>query len=36
MENPYERLKDITRGAVVEKNSLRKYIQELDLPHEDK
>ena len=36
MENPYERLKDITRGAVVEKANLREFIQSLNLPQEDK
>lgn len=36
MDNPYEQLKEITRGNRVEKEDLRKFISTLDMPKEDK
>lgn len=36
LENPYERLKDITRGETVEKEKLRKFVSQLEIPIEDK
>lgn len=32
MENPYEKLKEITRGNKVEKEGLREFIKTLNLP----
>jgi adenylosuccinate lyase len=36
MHNPYERLKDITKGAIVERDTLRTFIGGLDLPADEK
>jgi adenylosuccinate lyase len=34
--NPYEKLKDLTRGQTIDKTSLHEFIKGLDLPEEDK
>ncbi len=34
--NPYEKLKDLTRGQAVSRESLRAFVQELDLPEADR
>ena len=36
MENPYERLKDLTRGAGIGRESLQTFLRDLDLPAEDR
>jgi adenylosuccinate lyase len=36
MENPYEKLKDLTRGNKIEKESLRKFISSLNIPEAEK
>lgn len=35
-ESPYEKLKDLTRGAKVDASKMREFIQGLDLPEQDK
>jgi adenylosuccinate lyase len=35
-ENPYEKLKELTRGATMNETSIRGFIQGLDLAEEDK
>ena len=35
-ENPYEKLKDLTRGAQMNRETIREFIEELDLPEADK
>jgi adenylosuccinate lyase len=35
-ENPYEQLKELTRGAVITKEKMRQFIADLDLPEADK
>ncbi|MDD5704659.1 MAG: adenylosuccinate lyase [Kiritimatiellae bacterium] len=36
MANPYERLKELTRGQAVDRDTLRRLIESLDLPADDK
>lgn len=36
MDNPYERLKDLTRGHKLDAETLRSFIATLNLPHDDK
>ena len=36
MENPYERLKELTRGKRVTPESMREFVEALDLPEDDK
>ena len=36
VSNPYEQLKELTRGRVMSKESLREFISALDIPIEDK
>ena len=36
MSNPYERLKELTRGQAVTRETIRAFIEGLDLPSEDK
>ncbi len=35
-EKPYEKLKELTRGEKMNKESIRKFIQNLDIPKEEK
>ncbi len=35
-ENPYEKLKEMTRGAQMNRETMRAFIETLDLPQEDK
>ncbi|GAX88754.1 adenylosuccinate lyase [Effusibacillus lacus] len=35
-DNPYEKLKDLTRGLKVDAEAMRKFIEGLDLPTDDK
>jgi adenylosuccinate lyase len=35
-ENPYEKLKELTRGAAMSQETIRAFIQELELPEADK
>ncbi|HEX9995735.1 MAG TPA: adenylosuccinate lyase [Abditibacterium sp.] len=35
-ENPYEKLKELTRGAAMNEASIRDFIEKLELPPEDK
>lgn len=36
MENPYEKLKELTRGAAMNETTMRAFIETLELPQEDK
>jgi len=36
MENAYERLKDLTRGAGISQEAIQAFLSELDLPEDDK
>ncbi len=36
MENPYEKLKELTRGAKMNQETMRAFVETLDLPAEDK
>ncbi len=36
MENAYERLKDLTRGAGISQEAIQAFLDELDLPEDDK
>ncbi|WP_084039805.1 adenylosuccinate lyase [Demequina sp. NBRC 110053] len=36
MENPYERLKDLTRGHVIDADAIRAFVDELELPSDVK
>jgi adenylosuccinate lyase len=36
IENPYEKLKALTRGQAVDKDTLRKFIGTLDIPDTEK
>ena len=36
MENAYERLKDLTRGAGISQQAIQAFLSELDLPEDDK
>jgi adenylosuccinate lyase len=36
IEKPYEKLKDLTRGQVINATTIRTFIQQLDLAEEDK
>ncbi|MFV0284810.1 MAG: adenylosuccinate lyase, partial [Demequina sp.] len=36
MENPYERLKDLTRGHVIDAEAIRTFVDGLELPAETK
>tara|TARA_B100000524_G_scaffold216722_1_gene113849 strand:- start:2522 stop:2863 length:342 start_codon:yes stop_codon:yes gene_type:complete len=36
IENPYEKLKDLTRGTKVTENSMTKFIENLDIPSHEK
>ena len=36
IENPYEQLKEVTRGKTIDNNSLRVFISNLDINKEDK
>ncbi|BCJ87157.1 adenylosuccinate lyase [Effusibacillus dendaii] len=35
-DNPYEKLKDLTRGAQIDQAAMRQFIESLDLPADDK
>ncbi|TXH47411.1 MAG: adenylosuccinate lyase, partial [Burkholderiaceae bacterium] len=34
--NPYERLKELTRGKAITRESIQAFIQTLELPQEEK
>ena len=34
--NPYEKLKDLTRGNVVNRETIRNFVEKLDIPDDDK
>ncbi|MFY9460716.1 MAG: adenylosuccinate lyase, partial [Aquabacterium commune] len=34
--NPYERLKELTRGKAITKESIQAFVQTLELPEDDK
>lgn len=36
LENPYERLKELTRGHKMDEASIREFVSKLELPEEDK
>jgi adenylosuccinate lyase len=36
LPNPYEQLKDLTRGKGISREALQTFISQLDLPAEDK
>jgi adenylosuccinate lyase len=36
IEKPYEKLKELTRGNVIDRETIRAFVESLDLPHEDK
>jgi adenylosuccinate lyase len=36
IEKPYEKLKDLTRGQTITKETIRQFVEGLDLPAEDK
>ena len=36
MENPYERLKDLTRGSAMNAETIRAFVKSLDLPNAEK
>lgn len=36
IENPYEKLKELTRGAAMDEKTMRAFIESLELPAEDK
>ncbi|WP_439644668.1 adenylosuccinate lyase [Demequina sediminicola] len=36
MENPYERLKDLTRGQVIDQDAIRAFVGDLELPEDTK
>ena len=36
IENPYEKLKELTRGKTIDKESLQKFVNGLDLPESEK
>jgi adenylosuccinate lyase len=36
MENPYERLKELTRGQEINEDIMQKFIAGLNLPEDDK
>jgi len=36
IEKPYEKLKELTRGNVIDRETIRAFVESLDLPREDK
>ncbi len=36
IEKPYEKLKELTRGKVIDRETIRAFVESLDLPREDK
>jgi len=36
IEKPYEKLKELTRGNVIDRETIRAFVENLDLPREDK
>ena len=36
LEKPYEKLKTLTRGAAIDREKIRSFVEGLDLPEEDK